>query len=141
MVGQGFAAFTKRLDGTAFALPPWQEGQRVKKQTSYLLALACALLLAACSGQPLSTREKGGLLGGALGAGSGAIIGAAVGHPLAGAAIGGPIGLLTGGIIGDSLMGLENREYRLRRTVSRQSRELAHQRAEIRQLQTEADSE
>jgi uncharacterized protein YcfJ len=115
----------------------------VKKATRFLLALGLAstLLLAACSGQPLNTREKGGLLGGALGAGTGAIIGAAVGHPLAGAAIGAPIGLLTGGIIGDSLMGLENREYRLRSQISHQSRELAHQRAQIRQLQAQADSE
>src|SRR5260370_2707880 len=75
-------------------LPSVPEDRRVKKQTSYLVAfwLACALLLAACSGQPLSTREKGGFLGGALGAGTGAIIGAAVGHPLAGAAVRGPRG-------------------------------------------------
>ena len=113
-----------------------------KRALSWLiLGLASVVLFAACSGEPLSTREKGGLLGGALGAGSGAIIGAAVGHPLAGAAIGAPIGLLTGGIIGDSLMGLEHREQRLRGQVSRQSRELAHQRAEIRQLREQAEAE
>lgn len=115
----------------------------MRKRTLPLLVvgLACALLLAACSGEPLSTREKGGLLGGALGAGSGAIIGAAVGHPWAGAAIGGPIGLVTGGVIGDSLMGLEHREEHLRSRLSRQSRELARQRAAIRQLQAQADTE
>ena len=91
-----------------------------------VLGLVCALLLAACSREPLTTHEKGGLLGGALGAGSGAIIGAAVGHPWAGAAIGGPIGLVAGGVIGDSLMGLEHRERRLR-SKPRQSHELAHQ--------------
>jgi outer membrane lipoprotein SlyB len=76
-----------------------------------------------------------------LGAGSGAIIGAAVGHPWAGAAISSPIGLVTGGVIGDSLMGLEHREQRLRAQLSRQSRQLAHQRSEIRQLQAQADTE
>src|SRR5258708_8654080 len=58
------------------------------------LALAGSLVIAGCSGQPLSTREKGTLGGTALGAGGGALIGAAVGHPLAGAAIG---GVLRGG--------------------------------------------
>ena len=60
------------------------------------LALAGALLLAGCSGDPLSTREKGTIGGTALGAGAGAIVGAAVGHPLAGAAIGGVMGGGTG---------------------------------------------
>ena len=105
------------------------------------MALMTSLLLAACSGQPLSTREKGGLFGGAVGAGSGAIIGAAVGHPWAGAAIGGPIGLVTGGVIGDALMGLENREHRLRRQVRSQGREIASQRAQIRQLQEDGPTE
>src|SRR3989442_11773074 len=52
------------------------------------LVLVAAFGLAGCSGQPLSTREKGTLGGGVLGAGTGAIIGAAVGAPGAGAAIG-----------------------------------------------------
>jgi osmotically inducible lipoprotein OsmB len=44
-----------------------------------VFALFAAFALAGCSGQPLSTREKGTLGGGVLGAGAGAIIGAAVG--------------------------------------------------------------
>ncbi len=55
------------------------------------LALAAALLVAGCSGQPLTEREKGTGVGALLGAGTGAIIGAAVGHPGAGAAIGGAL--------------------------------------------------
>ena len=38
------------------------------------LALAGTLVLAGCSGQPLSTREEGTLGGTALGAGGGALI-------------------------------------------------------------------
>src|SRR4030095_3636571 len=71
-------------------------------------ALALMFLLSACS-QPLSTREKGTLVGGGLGAASGAIIGSAVGSPGAGAAIGGAIGALGGGLVGAQLQGQEGR--------------------------------
>src|SRR5437868_15390705 len=64
-------------------------------------ALVAAFALAACGGQPLSTREKGTLGGGVLGAGAGAIVGAAVGHPAAGAAIGGALGAGTGYVVGN----------------------------------------
>src|SRR5260370_29480257 len=57
------------------------------------LALAAMLLVAACSGQPLTEREKGTGVGTLLGAGKGAILGAAVGHPAAGEAIGGGLGV------------------------------------------------
>ena len=49
--------------------------------STILVAVAAAFIVAGCSGQPLSTREKGTLLGGGLGAATGAIIGAAVGAP------------------------------------------------------------
>ena len=55
--------------------------------STILVAVAAALLVAGCSGEPLSTREKGTLIGGGVGAATGAIIGAAVGSPGAGAAI------------------------------------------------------
>jgi uncharacterized protein YcfJ len=71
-------------------------------------ALAAALLLAGCSGQPLSTREKGTIAGGAIGLGTGALVGAAVGAPGAGAAIGGVVGAGTGYAIGNSLQNSEN---------------------------------
>jgi uncharacterized protein YcfJ len=72
-------------------------------------ALAAALLLAGCSGQPLSTREKGTIAGGAIGLGTGALVGAAVGAPGAGAAIGGVVGAGTGYAIGNSMQNSENR--------------------------------
>src|ERR1700674_728534 len=72
------------------------------------IALAGALVVAGCSGQPLSTREKGTLGGTALGAGAGAIVGAAVGPPLAGAAIGGVMGGGTGYVVGNSMQNQEN---------------------------------
>lgn len=75
------------------------------------IAIAGAVTLSACSGQPLTTREKGTLGGGAVGAGAGALVGLAVGHPLAGAAIGGVVGAGTGMAIGNSLQNSEARHY------------------------------
>ncbi len=71
--------------------------------------LGTAMLLAGCSGAPLTTREKGTLLGGAVGAGGGALVGSAVGAPGAGAAIGGVLGAGTGYVIGNHM---QNEEYR-----------------------------
>ena len=68
------------------------------------------IAIAGCYGQPLSTREKGTLVGGAIGAGGGAVVGVAVGHPLAGAAIGGVVGAGSGMAIGNSLQNSENRQ-------------------------------
>src|SRR5258708_35838828 len=79
------------------------------------LALAAALLVAGCSGQPLSTREKGTGIGALLGAGTGAIIGAAVGSPGAGAAIGGAVGAGAGVGGGE---GVPHRERTQRATPS-----------------------
>ena len=73
------------------------------------IAIAGTLTLSACSGQPLTTREKGTLGGGAVGAGGGALVGLAVGHPLAGAAVGGVVGAGTGMAIGNSLQNSESR--------------------------------
>jgi osmotically inducible lipoprotein OsmB len=105
------------------------------------LVIAATFFLAACSGQPLSTREKGTLFGGVVGAGSGAIIGSAVGAPGAGAAIGGALGAGTGYVVGNAL---QNNEIAIRHTqsqVSSQERQLAAQRAQIRQLQQERETE
>jgi osmotically inducible lipoprotein OsmB len=70
--------------------------------------LGGAMLLAGCSGAPLTTREKGTLVGGAVGAGGGALVGSAVGAPGAGAAIGGVLGAGTGYVVGNHL---QNEEY------------------------------
>jgi Glycine zipper len=53
---------------------------------------------------PLTSREKGGLMGFGFGAGSGAIIGSTAGHAAVGALVGGPVGLIGGAFIGDQLM-------------------------------------
>src|SRR5258707_15430348 len=105
-----------------------------------VFALAATFFLVACSGQPLSTREKGTLLGGVVGAGSGAIIGSAVGAPGAGAAIGGALGAGTGYVVGN---GLQNNEIAIRHTqsqVSYQGRQLAAQRAQIERLKQESEA-
>jgi uncharacterized protein YcfJ len=72
-------------------------------------ALAGTLLLAGCSGQPLTTREKGTIAGGAIGLGAGAIVGSTVGAPGTGAAIGGVVGAGTAYAIGNSMQNSENR--------------------------------
>ena len=60
-----------------------------RKVAACIIAVAMLVAVAGCSGEPLSTREKGTGIGALVGAGTGAIIGAAVGAPGAGAAIGG----------------------------------------------------
>jgi phage tail tape-measure protein len=105
------------------------------------LALAAILLFAGCSGQPLSTREKGTGVGALLGAGTGAIVGAAVGHPGAGAAIGGGLGAGTGFLVGNEMQNNENENARTRRALRPQQRELSTQRAEIHRLQQANETE
>ena len=68
-----------------------------------IMILASSLLIAACSGEPLTTREKGTIGGAAVGAGAGALVGAAVGAPGAGAAIGGVTGGAAGYAIGNHI--------------------------------------
>jgi thiol:disulfide interchange protein len=112
-----------------------------KKTGRLILLLALPLWLAACTGAPLSTREKGTLAGGALGAGTGAIIGSAVGAPGAGAAIGGALGLGTGYVVGNALQNQETANNQNRSQLSSQQREIQHQRSEIQQLQQESETE
>ena len=68
-----------------------------------------SLLFAACSGGPLTTREKSAGIGALGGAAVGGIVGSAVGQPGAGVAIGGGLGLGAGALIGDQL---QSQEYR-----------------------------
>ncbi len=79
------------------------------RKTIVAIALGATMLMAGCSGAPLTTREKGTLLGGVIGAGGGAIVGSTVGAPGAGAAIGGALGAGTGYVIGNHL---QNEQYR-----------------------------
>jgi uncharacterized protein YcfJ len=99
-----------------------------------------ALVLAGCSGTPITTREKGVLAGGILGAGTGAIIGSAVGAPGPGAAIGGGLGALTGGIIGNELQNREVVEAQTQSQVSYQQREIEQQRRHIQSLEAERET-
>src|SRR5579864_7856218 len=105
------------------------------------IALVGAFALAGCSGQPLSTREKGTLGGGVLGAGTGAIIGAAVGAPAAGAAIGGALGAGTGYVIGNALQNQEGAIQQQQGQIASQQREIQSQRRQIQQLQSEQATE
>ncbi len=75
----------------------------LKTVIALVLSFLMTLAVIGCSGEPLSTREKGTLLGGAAGAGAGALIGSAVGHPGAGAAIGGVGGAAAGYGIGNHM--------------------------------------
>ena len=81
-----------------------------KNFVTLTIAGAAMVAIAGCSGQPLSTREKGTLAGGAIGAGGGAIVGAAVGAPLAGAAIGGVVGAGTGMAVGNHIQNEQNQQ-------------------------------
>jgi uncharacterized protein YcfJ len=86
---------------------------RLRRLFALLLSMLMMLAVIGCYGEPLSTREKGTLLGGAAGAGAGALIGSTVGAPGAGAAIGGVGGAVTGYAIGNHMQNEQNeRAYR-----------------------------
>jgi osmotically inducible lipoprotein OsmB len=85
----------------------------LKRIIAIVFSLLMMVAVIGCSGEPLSTREKGTLLGGAAGAGAGALIGSAVGHPGAGAAIGGLGGAAAGYGIGNHMQNEQDqRAYR-----------------------------
>jgi outer membrane lipoprotein SlyB len=92
--------------------------------------------LIGCS-EPLTTREKGAVIGTVGGAAVGGIVGSAVGHPGAGAAIGGAVGLGSGALIGDRIQALEKKQGDLDEQIKRNEQELQRQREEIKQLKTE----
>ncbi len=98
-----------------------------------VMAFLLVASLPACAG-PLTTREKGGLLGAGVGAGAGAIIGSTVGHAAVGAAIGGPVGLIAGALIGDQLMGQEQRQSDQQRAIDSNQAELERLRQENQRL-------
>jgi outer membrane lipoprotein SlyB len=108
-----------------------------RKASLRVFILTLVVFITSCS-QPLNKREKGVLVGGGLGAATGAIIGAAVGAPGAGAAIGGAVGALGGGIIGDQLQGVENRQNAQQAQIDQQQREIRRQKAEISNLKRKA---
>ena len=115
-----------------------------KRWSSTAICLLAVLMLVGaigCSGQPLTTREKGTMLGGGLGAATGAIIGAAAGAPGAGAAIGGVLGAGGGYLIGNAMQNDEIRESHTNDRLAYQQREIERQRREISHLQQGHESE
>jgi len=114
---------------------------RGNRTTRIALAIALVVSLAACSGQPLSTREKGTGVGALLGAGSGALVGAAVGHPAAGALIGGGVGATGGYLVGNALQNNEIAQQRTQAQVSHQQGQIESQRRQIQALQQTQETE
>ncbi|HEV8715223.1 MAG TPA: YMGG-like glycine zipper-containing protein [Candidatus Binatia bacterium] len=77
----------------------------VRKSGSGVLIGTLLLTAVGCS-EPLTTREKGALLGGVGGAGIGALAGGGKG-----AAIGGAAGALGGAVVGDQMQRRERERY------------------------------
>ena len=113
----------------------------VTKTIAYWLAVVMALAVIGCSGQPLSTREKGTGIGALIGAGTGAIIGAAVGSPGAGAAIGGALGAGGGFLVGNELQNREISQHRTQAQINSQQQEIEHQHRQIEQLKQQQETE
>src|SRR6516164_810053 len=104
-------------------------------------ALVMLCVIAGCSGQPLSTREKGTGIGTLAGAATGAIIGAAVGSPGAGAAIGGALGAGGGFLLGNALQNQQVQTQQTQGQIETQQREIENQRREIEQLKQQQETE
>src|SRR5258707_8563071 len=113
----------------------------LKRAIAVVLAAMMVVAVIGCEGEPLSTREKGTLVGTGLGAATGAIVGAAVGHPLAGASIGGVLGGGTGFLAGNALQNEESHQRQLDAEISAQQREIERQRREIEELRQMAELE
>jgi phage tail tape-measure protein len=121
------------------------EEMKMKSISNKLAAIAIAAIMligvVGCSGQPLSTREKGTGIGALLGAGTGAIIGAAVGAPGAGAAIGGALGAGTGFLVGNELQNNEVQQQQTQSQLQSQQQEIEQQRQQIEQLKSQSQTE
>lgn len=115
--------------------------RRVGQTICVIMAAIALLVVAGCSGEPLSTREKGTLIGGGVGAATGAIIGAAVGAPGAGAAIGGAIGGVGGFAVGNAMQNNENQQKQTNAQVSSQQQQIQRQQQEINQLKQQQETE
>jgi outer membrane protein OmpA-like peptidoglycan-associated protein len=106
----------------------------INNSTAVISILTAFLLVSACSGGGLTTREKGAGIGALGGAAAGGIIGSAVGHAGAGAAIGGVLGLGAGALVGDQLQGQENKQKEQQTAIDQQRAELEKNRALIEEL-------
>jgi len=115
--------------------------QRLGQAICVIMAAIALVVVAGCSGEPLSTREKGTLIGGGVGAATGAIIGAAVGAPGAGAAIGGAIGGVGGFAVGNSMQNNENQQKQTQSQISSQQQQIQQQQQQIQQLKQQQETE
>jgi len=100
--------------------------------------LLAVILLAGCSGGPLTTREKGAGIGALGGAAAGGIVGATVGHPGTGAAIGGALGLGAGALVGDYMQGQETQNQQ---QIQRNQSDIERQHAEANRLRNQQQPE
>jgi phage tail tape-measure protein len=123
-----------------------EEGKSTMRSiASKLITVAVAVVMlfavTGCSGQPLSTREKGTGIGALAGAATGAIIGAAVGAPGAGAAIGGALGAGGGFLVGNALQNQEVQTKQTQTQIDSQQREIEQQRRQIEGLKQQQETE
>jgi hypothetical protein len=100
-----------RIDSVGGAVEDWEvKKMQLKRLIALILSIMMMLAMIGCDGEPLTTREKGTLLGGAAGMGAGALVGSAVGSPGAGAAIGGLGGAVAGYGIGNYIQNQQNQQ-------------------------------
>ncbi|SRR6266550_2187886 len=108
----------------------------MNKAIATVLAMTLASFFLGCS-EPLSTREKGAVIGTVGGAGLGGIIGAAAGNAGMGAGIGAAVGLLGGAVIGDQMQARERQEDDLQRRVQAQQAEIDRQQGELDRIKAQ----
>ena len=114
---------------------------RISSALKVVFVVIAIVVIAGCSGEPLSTREKGTFIGTGVGAATGAIIGAAVGAPGAGAAIGAGIGALGGFAVGNHMQNEENQQTQTQSQINTQQQEIERQRMQIQQLKQQQETE
>jgi outer membrane lipoprotein SlyB len=108
----------------------------MKKNIAGVLGFALTVIFFGCS-EPLSTREKGAVIGTVGGAGLGGIIGAAAGNAGMGAGIGAAVGLLGGALIGDQMQARERQEEDVQRRLQAQQDEIDRQQIELNRLKAQ----
>jgi hypothetical protein len=111
----------------------------MKRTFTITVGLFLLSATAGCSGGALTTREKGAGIGALGGAAIGGIIGAAVGRPGTGAAVGGALGLGSGALVGDQLMGQEQKQTDQQRQIDANQAELERQRRELERLRKQGE--
>ena len=105
------------------------------------LALSGSLVVAGCSGQPLTTREEGTIGGTAIGAGAGAIVGAAVESSARGRRDRRVMGGGTGYVVGNSMQNQENANAQTQEQVQQQQQEIEKQHQQLQQMKSESETE